>query len=575
MSEPIGNGDRPKQRKEYTLPGIMQYLQSQFTLAERNRMQSDLERSSLKLKIVELESERNSLKLRNEKLSLQVEKLKEKLSKYEGDKNSELSRSASGKLLRSISIGRKHEKESSEKQNDLKDLAEVNTIDLKKLLEARKFLKSATSEIMYLLKSPNVVMEDPLQLNKRSFFDSTDPSTEIASPLTNGNSLVSSPQNEDYFDMEIPLDKASVRAKNHTQFKDDASTSDAETSTIIEQAIGESGKVHTIKPFKVMKRNKDVNDKVARDKKLRMPNTPAYGKLIGGKLYCFDKVIKTIQCYFDIENQPDNSLVDQTYLCSEDFVGLIDIKANSSFLVVAGERKVIVFSNSTSERDLKPLFIYENLDEDLKSIDLNKNDEVLLAFGNTVRTLKISKQNSSFIPVRSSDYKSKGEVLCARFTIYKEQFDFVVLTTTALILESVESSDSMTENATPSRKSQTISISSFDHYMLTSKNLAVNLEQGLFLIEFSNLTAFNHVPLLTPLNQDGYLGYAEDDGSLFYSLGSQNVLEIFKVISTGDILSLKNISIKNSGLLWCTIGNNGDGIIVCIADKSGISVKTL
>lgn len=576
MSEPTRDGEPQKQRKEYTLPGIMQYLQSQFTLAERNRMQSDLERSSLKLKIVELESERNALKLKNEKLNLQVEKLQEKLSKYESNGNSELSRSSSGKLLRSISIGRKHEKESTEKKNDLNDLAEINTIDLKKLLEARKFLKSATSEIMYLLKSPNVVMEDPLQLDKRSFFNNANPNIEIGSPTTNGDSLLNSPQNEDYLDMEIPLDRSSLRTKNHAQFKDEAPTSDTETNTIIGEEIGNSGKVHTIKPFKVMKRDKnDATLNLAHGKRLGMSVTPNYGKLIRGKLYCFDKNANKVQCYVDIENQPENCVVDRIYSCPEDFVDLVDVNANSDYLVVAGKAEVLVFLINSSKKDSKPIFTFKGVSDNLKSIDINETDDVLLAFNNTVQILKISKQNTSFTSVHSSNYKNKGELLCARFTAFGKQLGFAVLTTAALVLESIDSVDAVKENDSLSWKSQTINLSSFDHYMLTSKNLAINLEQGLFMIEFTNLTAFNHVPLLTPLDQDGYLGCADDNGSLFYSHGSPNVLEVFQVISTGDILSLKTITLRDAGLLWCTIGSDGNGLVICIADKNGVSIDAL
>ncbi|CAI8508548.1 unnamed protein product [Pichia kudriavzevii] len=68
----------------YTLPGIMQYLQSQFTQVERNRLQGELERSSLKMKIIELENDRNMLIRKNERLEGTIEQLKLEISQLKG-----------------------------------------------------------------------------------------------------------------------------------------------------------------------------------------------------------------------------------------------------------------------------------------------------------------------------------------------------------------------------------------------------------------------------------------------------------------------------------------------------------
>ncbi|CDK26679.1 unnamed protein product [Kuraishia capsulata CBS 1993] len=136
----------------YTLPGIMQYLQSQFTIVEKNRMTNELERSNLKARIVELEGERNSLKLLNERLILKVRDLEKKLQVNEPDTVDQI-------------------------EDSLANL-QLETVDVAKLLRARQFLKTTTSEILYLLNSPVVESADPLNLGKSEPRFSDSPAVE-------------------------------------------------------------------------------------------------------------------------------------------------------------------------------------------------------------------------------------------------------------------------------------------------------------------------------------------------------------------------------------------------------------
>ncbi|KGK38322.1 hypothetical protein JL09_g2512 [Pichia kudriavzevii] len=117
----------------YTLPGIMQYLQSQFTQVERNRLQGELERSSLKMKIIELENDRNMLIRKNERLEGTIEQLKLEISQLKGTDPSS----------------------SAVSEKDLDVLEGIHSVDVSKLVEAKKFLKDATNEILYLLQTPN------------------------------------------------------------------------------------------------------------------------------------------------------------------------------------------------------------------------------------------------------------------------------------------------------------------------------------------------------------------------------------------------------------------------------------
>jgi hypothetical protein len=128
----------------YTLPGIMQYLQSQFTQVERNRLQSELERSSLKLKIIELENDRNVLIRKNEKLKSIINELKIEIDQLKNNNNN--NNNNQQKFL----------KNNLDIDLDSEVIEGIHSIDVSKLVHARKFLKSATNEILYLLKTPTV-----------------------------------------------------------------------------------------------------------------------------------------------------------------------------------------------------------------------------------------------------------------------------------------------------------------------------------------------------------------------------------------------------------------------------------
>lgn len=138
----------------YTLPGIMQYLQSQFTQVERNRLQGELERSSLKLKIIELENERNSLLRKTARLQLTVDQLTEELNELRGTKTKDAKKSAA--TTTAATNAEKIKADSEVEQV----LGGIHSLDVSKLIHARKFLKSATNEILYLLKTPTVELEN-------------------------------------------------------------------------------------------------------------------------------------------------------------------------------------------------------------------------------------------------------------------------------------------------------------------------------------------------------------------------------------------------------------------------------
>lgn len=62
MEGSIGMLNSPPASATYTLPGVMHYLQTEFTRNERDRIGWELERSEMKTRIAQLEGENRTLR---------------------------------------------------------------------------------------------------------------------------------------------------------------------------------------------------------------------------------------------------------------------------------------------------------------------------------------------------------------------------------------------------------------------------------------------------------------------------------------------------------------------------------
>ncbi|ANZ77667.1 BA75_04387T0 [Komagataella pastoris] len=130
---------------KYSLPGIMRYLQEQFTAMERNRIVNDLEINSLQSKILELEGHRNALKIMNKKLLT-------KLQILEG------------------AIGKEYDADSETKHSGDLCLPDLDDMGIKKFVESKNFLTTATCEILHLLDSPKMEHSNCLTEHPRLTF---------------------------------------------------------------------------------------------------------------------------------------------------------------------------------------------------------------------------------------------------------------------------------------------------------------------------------------------------------------------------------------------------------------------
>ncbi|CCH46037.1 putative WD repeat-containing protein [Wickerhamomyces ciferrii] len=175
---------QPPQQPEYTLPGIIHYLQREKTTIDRDRIQWENERGELKSKIGRLEGENQSLK----------EEVKQLRSSLEKD----------GKL-----------KTVNTKSNDVSKI-KFNNVDLNPLAKSKEKLKSQLTEISYLLSHTSIDHTAHLELNKnRAFFGSansaisqTESDSIVETPL---NSQLSPSQPPPNIQIDSPVDNTSKR----------------------------------------------------------------------------------------------------------------------------------------------------------------------------------------------------------------------------------------------------------------------------------------------------------------------------------------------------------------------------
>lgn len=111
----------------YTLPGVINYLTSEFTNLERFKIMTNLERSEMKYKIVELEGQVNSLKYINEHQKVRIAELEQKI---------------------------KNTLEAPGSNNALPKVDKIPYVDLDFIRDARNQLTSSMREVVQLLKSP-------------------------------------------------------------------------------------------------------------------------------------------------------------------------------------------------------------------------------------------------------------------------------------------------------------------------------------------------------------------------------------------------------------------------------------
>lgn len=144
----------------YTLPGVISYLTSEFTNLERFKIMTNLEKLEMKYRIQELTAEINSLKFLNDKQAVRIAELEARLAGQQND----LSQSESEKGKSSTSqLGN-----TSQNLAPLAPLAsvaplgvsdpdyDIPPVDLEVLRSSRQKLNKSIKDVYRLLKPPSV-----------------------------------------------------------------------------------------------------------------------------------------------------------------------------------------------------------------------------------------------------------------------------------------------------------------------------------------------------------------------------------------------------------------------------------
>lgn len=167
------------QTPQYTLPGVINYLTSEFTNLERFKIMTNLEKSEMKYKIIQLQGEVNSLKYINNKQAHKIEQLQQRLQKLgcskTGDDSANL---ASGDD--SVDADTATNNSKSAESTDLVDShipLQLPEIDLLIIKKSRNQLTNSMKEIVHLLKTPSVKninclnLPEPDDVNHGNEFD--------------------------------------------------------------------------------------------------------------------------------------------------------------------------------------------------------------------------------------------------------------------------------------------------------------------------------------------------------------------------------------------------------------------
>ncbi|OBA22991.1 Striatin-domain-containing protein [Metschnikowia bicuspidata var. bicuspidata NRRL YB-4993] len=163
----------------YTLPGVISYLTSEFTNLERFRIMTNLEKSEMKYRIQQLTGELNSLRFINEKQALRIKTLEDKLEKAtfapenEGKNIQVLNDSVNNELPKDVSLTGDPERlndgpDSSPNANDMVSTKQDNEpqlefpvtkdiphVDLEFLRDSKRKLNASIREIASLLEPPS------------------------------------------------------------------------------------------------------------------------------------------------------------------------------------------------------------------------------------------------------------------------------------------------------------------------------------------------------------------------------------------------------------------------------------
>ncbi|KAI5959299.1 uncharacterized protein KGF55_005449 [Candida pseudojiufengensis] len=217
-----GQSNHNRNEPTYTLPGVINYLTSEFTHLERFKIITNLEKSEMKYKILHLQGEVDSLKFINKKQQAKINSLEQEIRILKKDPNLK-------------------DEEKTETDDSIPE------VDLTMIKESRKQLKDTMKEIFTILKAPSSSLEQLNFPNKNenefdALIDKSDEDFDFTNSSSTNNTSPKSNVISRFFtdenDMSIEEEVASSR--NYVNSDDDiddvlerALSNDSEAGTVI------------------------------------------------------------------------------------------------------------------------------------------------------------------------------------------------------------------------------------------------------------------------------------------------------------------------------------------------------
>lgn len=482
---------------KYTLPGVMQYLQSQFSQAERNRMQADLEKSSLKLKIIELEHERNALVRRNRLLESKLEQLG-------------------------------HPIESEDRAASLDD---IESVDVDKLIKAKQFLKSATNEIIYLLKAPLVEIDEPIDatLFRNPSLPSRENNIGTVSTTDLGEPFKSIP--DDGSDQDTIIDVST---------DDD----DDELSNIkYDNGDGVHSKRQKEKVINLLKKPLKSNIPTNVDIKL-LEFSPSIELKSGNLLIKYEKSNS-----INVHSIKSNELI-----CSVDLpIDIKHLKSNGDFIVFTTLNSLHVHPIRHSSRSISI-----DLESEVTQLDIN-NDSIVITTSTYIKLFCIDDDEIKTVTKHplEEDIKDINEI---KLIDHHPKYDLAILTANSILFFNIENGI----NGESLQMLNDIQLTNYKKWYLTPLNLIVQFEHGLYLMDLEDNSEFKNIPGVSPSN-DFEIGSCFDDDSVFY-IWQDSTVKVFQNTSIGTINKMKSFDgIQRK----CCIGDalNNERLLLQVKDQ--------
>ncbi|CAN6617148.1 hypothetical protein TRVA0_006S03928 [Trichomonascus vanleenenianus] len=133
-----------RNQPEYSLPGVMRYLQTEWQRNERDRIQWELERAEMKARISKLEGEKRGLQLVASTQQQKIRDLEKKLGVEPSEENiMDDSKKSLGEEIQS-----------------------AMNVDLDVIVRSREYLEKCVQEIEYLLQSSSLDQQQQQQIQQ-------------------------------------------------------------------------------------------------------------------------------------------------------------------------------------------------------------------------------------------------------------------------------------------------------------------------------------------------------------------------------------------------------------------------